>query len=102
MIQEKAIMNLNKVLRQNGTLILTTPNVSRLENVAKMLQGSNIYDPYSAYGMYGRHNREFTVCEIENILRHCGFEVEDIFTSDVHGNASDSYYSVKKIIPLLD
>ncbi len=32
--------------------------VSRLENVCRMIAGVNIYDPYSGYRPYGRHNRE--------------------------------------------
>ncbi|MGH9621321.1 MAG: class I SAM-dependent methyltransferase, partial [Bryobacteraceae bacterium] len=51
-----AIREINRVLKQDGTLILTTPNAARLENVIALLEGRNLYDPYSAYGPYGRHN----------------------------------------------
>ena len=49
---------IKRVLKPGGILILTTPNVARLENVARLIAGANIYDPYSGYGAYGRHNRE--------------------------------------------
>jgi SAM-dependent methyltransferase len=96
-----ALMNIRKHLKENGTLILTTPNVARLENIAKMISGGNIYDPYSGYGIYGRHNREYNKHELYTLLTHCGFKIESIFSSDVHNNASDSFYPVDKILNLI-
>ncbi len=57
------------MLKPNGYLLLTTPNVSRIENVIK-----NIRE-------YNRH-------ELNMLLRHAGFEIEVMFTSDVHGTAN--------------
>jgi len=48
-----------------------------------LIAGENLYDPYSAYGPYGRHNREYTVDELERLMVHCGFEREVLFTADV-------------------
>ena len=63
----KVLREIKRVLKQNGTLILTTPNVARLENVARMISGANIYDPYSGYGPYGRHNREYNRHELSSV-----------------------------------
>lgn len=82
----KVILEIKRVLKQGGYLILTTPNVARLENVAKMVSGENIYDPYSGYGPYGRHNREYNKHELYKLLDYLGFEVESMFTADVHPN----------------
>lgn len=82
----KVLREIRRVLRDDGHLILTTPNVSRFENVCRMVAGVNIYDPYSGYGPYGRHNREYNRHELALLLAHCGFEIEEIFTADVHGN----------------
>lgn len=79
-----ALSELNRVTRRGGTLILTTPNVARLENVSAMLAGHNLYDQYSKYGPYGRHNREYLVSEMRRLLEHAGFAVEHSFTADVH------------------
>lgn len=89
----KVIREIKRILKPAGTLLLTTPNVARLENVSKLISGTNIYDPYSGYGPYGRHNREFNVHELVTLLRYEGFDVSDHFTADVHHNAASQYSS---------
>ena len=80
------LCEIRRVLHPAGHLILTTPNVARIENRARLLAGLNIYDPYSGHGVYGRHNREYTCAEIRALLDHCGFEEEVLYTADVHVN----------------
>jgi len=81
-----AIKEIARVLKPNGTLVLTTPNAARLENVLALLEGRNLYDPYSAYGPYGRHNREYTRDELHRLVTFCGFEVEASYTANVHSD----------------
>jgi len=97
----QALLRIKSTLKVDGYLILSTPNVNRLENVAKMLAGANIYDPYSGYGPYGRHNREYNRHELVQLLTHAGFDVEIVFTSDVHRNLANHYVSLLKILPLV-
>jgi len=96
-----ALNRIKNALKPDGHLILSTPNVNRLENVARMLAGANIYDPYSGYGPYGRHNREYNRHELVQLLTHAGFDVEVIFSSDVHDNTANHYFSLLKIVPLV-
>ena len=79
-----ALREIARVLKPGGRLVLTTPNVARIENVVALLDGRNIYDPYSGYGPYGRHNREYTRNEIHQLLTYCGFEPEISYTANVH------------------
>ena len=79
-----AIAEIARVLKPGGTLVLTTPNVARLENIVALVEGRNLYDPFSKYGPYGRHNREYTRDELHRLLAHGGFEVEVSFTANVH------------------
>lgn len=75
---------IHRILRPSGCLILTTPNVARLENVLRLLHGANLYDPYSGFGPYGRHNREYTRHELHRLLEFAGFDVEFSMTADGH------------------
>ena len=92
---------IKRVLKPGGTLILTTPNVARLENVARLIAGANIYDPYSRYGPYWRHNREYNCHELEQLLKFEGFNPTMSFTADVHANQAQIYCSVEEIAQLL-
>ena len=83
-----ALREIKRVLKPDGALILTTPNVNRLENVAKMIEGENIYDPYSGYGAYGRHNREYNKDELRQLLTYLGFDVDYLETADVQNRTA--------------
>ncbi|WP_429318464.1 class I SAM-dependent methyltransferase [Paraburkholderia sp. GAS448] len=87
----RVLREIKRILRDNGTLVLTTPNVNRIENVARMIVGANIYDPYSAFGPYGRHNREYNKHELSLLLSYVGFTIEEMFTADVHHNMTSAY-----------
>jgi SAM-dependent methyltransferase len=92
---------IRRVLKPQGSLILTTPNVSRLENVTRMVAGANIYDPYSGYGPYGRHNREYNKHDLYLLLGYAGFSLETIFSADVNENAAGRHSAVANIEKLV-
>ncbi|MDQ5871092.1 MAG: class I SAM-dependent methyltransferase [Acidobacteriota bacterium] len=74
---------LYRLLKPGGLLVITTPNAVRLVNVAYLLAGSNFFDRYHPEnGVYGRHNREFTVGELERLLPAAGFVECEVRTAD--------------------
>jgi glycosyltransferase involved in cell wall biosynthesis/SAM-dependent methyltransferase len=97
-----ALLSIKNALEKDGYLILTTPNVSRFENVAKMILGGNIYDAYSAYGHYGRHNREYNQHELHLLLTQLGFEIEAMFSTDIYGDARSDFSDLRKIMRSLN
>jgi glycosyltransferase involved in cell wall biosynthesis/SAM-dependent methyltransferase len=96
-----ALTEIRRVLKPDGVLVLTTPNVVRLDNLRKVIAGENFYDPYSGYGAYGRHNREYTQEELYNLLTANGFTVRMMFTADVNPGHTSSSVSLNTVIPLV-
>jgi SAM-dependent methyltransferase len=84
-----ALREINRVLKPDGRLVVTTPNVNRLQNVVSMTAGLNIYDPYSGFGPYGRHNREYNRYELIRLLEFAGFDTEKSFTADAHPSVTE-------------
>jgi hypothetical protein len=80
------LKEIRRVLRPSGKLLVTTPNVARFENLMALAAGRSIYDPYSGFGPYGRHNREYSIGELIHLLRFCGFSEESTFTADAHSH----------------
>ena len=76
----------HRVLRQGGYFIISTPNAVKLEKVIKMVRGKNIFEHYSGYGIYGRHNREYTADELGNLLKLHNFE-PTIITDNIYPHA---------------
>ena len=96
-----ALTEIKRVLKPGGTLVLTTPNAARLDNVRKVIAGENVYDPYSGYGPYGRHNREYVPEDLFGLLSSNGFNIRSLFTADVHPGHPSSSVSLSSIAPLV-
>ena len=94
----QALLRIKQALAPGGYLVLTTPNAVRWQNVSHMIGGGNVFDNYSAYGPFGRHNREYTPTELKALLEHLGFTIEEFFTSDVDDAHKDDAHQYMHLL----
>ncbi len=74
------LREVHRVTKPSGRLLLTTPNISTLPNVLRLLRGKNICEPFAdgeGSGFDNRaHPREYTAGEVRDCLDATGWEVE--------------------------
>ena len=74
----------HRVLKSGGTLLLTTPNAIDLNKTIRMVRNKSIAFEYSGYGVYGRHNREFTGQELAELSADCGYRIRQVQLENVY------------------
>jgi SAM-dependent methyltransferase len=87
------LLEMNRVLEEDGTLLLTTPNVASFLAVARVLEQSGNPQLYSKFpdprGEFSEseipHVREYTPAELREAVESAGFEVENLFTETIEG-----------------
>ena len=88
--------------RPGGLLVLTTPNVARLDNVLAMVGGAEHLRPVLGLRAdTAAHNREYTRQDLVRLLAFAGFEVETIFTGEAHAGSYESAPGYGDVAPLL-
>ena len=97
----KPFIEMNRVLKKDGYLIINTPNASSVLKIFEIMNGRNPESNNIISEHIGeRHNREFTVDEIFNIAKVTGFEVVYYDTRiDKYENISDLYDNIKPFMP---
>jgi SAM-dependent methyltransferase len=77
-----------RVLSPGGHVLITTPNIARSINRAKMLLGKSVTYPLhqlleaegKGSNIYHRHNREYTVHEVAELSHLAGFAIDTATT----------------------
>jgi SAM-dependent methyltransferase len=78
------IAEINRCLRIGGSLVISTPNLSSLPAMFSLLRGRNpVWNPIRR-DIYGRHNKEYTFEELNQIAASAGFSVDFIFSGLNH------------------
>jgi len=65
----------HRVLRPGGRLFISTPNAVDMRRTLAIVLNRSFGSPYSGYSIYGRHNREFTLREVQDLCLACGFSI---------------------------
>jgi 2-polyprenyl-3-methyl-5-hydroxy-6-metoxy-1,4-benzoquinol methylase len=81
---------IKRVLRRNGKMILTTPNVANISNCLALYLGENVFwKPEIFYGSTDRHNREYTPKEAQELVEKANFRITatEYFDTHSHWNA---------------
>jgi hypothetical protein len=75
----------NRVLRPDGFLLLTTPNIASARAIEGLLVGCSPYllSQYNLKTPVDQHNREYAPYEIGLALAAAGFTVVELETEDV-------------------
>lgn len=77
------LQEIYRVTKKDGFLIVTTPNIARSINRAKLLVGESIIHPIDVYfeengkgnNIYHRHNREYTLNELRILLAKTSWNI---------------------------
>ena len=79
------LIELNRVLKWGGLVIVTTPNISSAFSLGKALAGNSpyVYGEYNLKSRADRHSREYTPNDVRIALEAAGFEVERLYTKDL-------------------
>lgn len=67
-----------RVLKPGGTLIVTTPNLNRLNNVIKLILGQSINAEINEPYTEGTHYREYNAAELKYMAEKSGLKIQNI------------------------
>lgn len=78
------LSEVNRVLKTNGRLLMTTPNATSSHSIAKVVRGIEpyFYMQYNKNRDYHRHNYEYSVPTLTAVLKAAGF-CGKIWTEDL-------------------
>lgn len=87
------LIELNRVLKWGGLLIVTTPNIASAFSLGKALAGNSpyVYGEYNPKSPGDRHSREYTPNDIKIALNAAGFKVVNLFTKDLWAETDESF-----------
>ncbi|MGH9837796.1 MAG: methyltransferase domain-containing protein [Blastocatellia bacterium] len=92
----------NRVLMNDGFLLLTTPNITSVRSIEGMLIGCTPYlmSQYNRQTPVDQHNREYAPYEVGIALAAAGFTVVELETEDVWARSNPAIIELLKEVNL--
>lgn len=100
----RSLQEIARTLRPGGALVLTTPNAAYVRNRVNLALGRTVHTPLNDW-LYGephaRHAREYTVRELDTLLRRA--ELEPVLVAGRHfyraaGNQTRTARAAKRLV----
>ncbi len=94
------LLECRRVLRDGGTLLITTPNIASHTAIGRVLQGCehpNLFPQYSRQASHRPHVHEYAPYELAMALRDAGFELERVATRQ-----AANFNGAEWVTPLLE
>lgn len=84
---EELLSEFKRVLKPDGLVLFSTPNVCNLSNILALATGKNVFWPTRIfYGSTDRHNREWTPAEVRQLFELGGFKTDYFYGMNDHAN----------------
>jgi SAM-dependent methyltransferase len=80
----------HRALVPDGLMLITVPNFINIKRTVNMLLNRPTEFPYSGYGIYGRHQREYAPLEVSRLLEANHYHVAELATANVWPTFRDS------------
>lgn len=83
----RSLLEVRRILSPGGRLYFTTPNAAYLANRLRLLAGRSVGSPLPDWigGLpHARHAREYTVAEVEELMRRSGLAVRTVTSRHFH------------------
>src|SRR5262249_14588145 len=89
----RMLVELKRIMKWGGLVVLTTPNITSAFSVQEALAGRspNIYSLYNRQSPADRHSREYTPADVRIALEAGGFKVLRLFTENVWHKADEEF-----------
>ena len=98
------MIEINRILKPGGHLVLTTPNVCSFRAIEAILQGYHpgffhaYLRPAESEDRDARHNREYAPREIRLLLENSGFEITLLETGEFHEEPHPEFAWVRHLL----
>jgi ubiquinone/menaquinone biosynthesis C-methylase UbiE len=103
------LTEVRRVLKENGVLVLSTPNIAALVKRLKLLIGRSPLHPFTnshnrtthSNDLGHDHVHEYTKSEIKSVLEHANFAIDKLYLSDCWEKTFSNMNPVRLVYKLL-